>query len=992
MGLTIVVAIALCSPTPEQSFELLHVQDGYSKQLIASEPNVMDPVSFCFDEHGNILVAESFRQENAVPDNRSSPFWLEDDLQSQTLEDRLAMFEYWADQRTNGMDFYTEFEERIRRLEDVDGDGVFETSTVVADGFNNPLDGTAAGLLMIDGDLWFTCIPSLWRLRDVDSDGTAEIREEIIRGFGVRVALRGHDLHGLALGLDGRLYWSMGDRGYHIELDDGSELHSAGEGGVFRCDLDGTNLELYHHGLRNPQELAFDNFGNLFTGDNNSDAGDKARLVYCVEGGETGWRMEYQTLEGENKRGPWVQENGWDPHAKERPAWILPAIDTIGSGPSGLVSYPGGGLSQRYDGHFFMCNFLGSAKHSNVLSFAVEPDGAHFTMVDLHPFVENVLCTDVDFGYNGKMVISDWGEGWKGNYEGRLYCVWDEKHVSEGDVSAIFENGFTTQTSDDLKEMLSHTDRRVRLRAQIELANRKETSILHSIALHSKNQLARIHAMWGLAMIDRAGGTESQRIVPLLHDMDPEIRAQACKILGEANNTTAFPIVKVLMNGDSPRVSYFATIAAGHLGDPIDEVVGLLEDNNNNDVYLRHAAVMALASSQYPSSLMNLSEHPSDAVRLAAVLALRKLESRFLAEFLYDKDASVATEAARAIHDVPIQPSMKALADSLEFATTEPWKRRALSAAQRLGATEHLEDVISFAANSENSIRLRSIALGIIKLWKNPQPREIVEGRWRPVQNAKARSTEPLEESIHTLVEQTSGELLLQVFEIAKEYGLSLPMEINEQILVDESKPIGLRVHCLRSLQDEPSVEYALQHDAWQLRAAARDVLMNLNEERAVSELLLCIEEGEMQEAQAAVRTLARSEEGFAIIDKKSLPVELHLEYAHASGDRLMFGDPLQGWWLLRGGNPQRGKQVVYENSRSECMRCHQINDFGGIAGPPLDGVASRLSERQLQLAMLVPNAEIADGYGEHSAMPPMGVLLDHRDLRDVLAYLKTLE
>ena len=371
----------------------------------------MDPVSFCFDEKGNILVAESFRQENAVPDNRSSPFWLEDDLQNQTLEDRLAMYEYWADQRVNGMDFYTEFEERIRRLEDIDGDGVFETSTIVADGFNDPLDGTGAGLLVIDGDIWFTSIPSLWRLRDTNNDGYAETREAIFRGFGIRIALRGHDLHGLALGLDGRLYWSLGDRGYHLELEDGTELHSPGEGGVFRCELDGTNLELFHNGLRNPQELAFDKYGNLFTGDNNSDAGDKARLVYCVEGGETGWRMEYQTLEGENKRGPWVQENGWDPHADNRPAWILPAIDTIGSGPSGFVAYPGGGLSNRYDDHFFLCNFLGAAEHSNVLSFAVEPNGAHFKMVDLHTFVDRVLCTDVDFGYNGRMVISDWGRG-----------------------------------------------------------------------------------------------------------------------------------------------------------------------------------------------------------------------------------------------------------------------------------------------------------------------------------------------------------------------------------------------------------------------------------------------------------------------------------------------------------------------------------------------------------------------------------------------------
>lgn len=989
---TAIVLFSFFSPTPEVSFERIIVPDGYSKQLIASEPQIMDPVSFCFDEQGNILIAESFRQENAVPDNRSSPFWLQDDLQSQTIEDRLAMYEYWADQRVNGMDFYTESEERIRKLEDTDGDGVFELSTIVADGFNAPLDGTGAGLLAIDGDIWFTSIPTLWRLRDTDKDGRAEIQDEIFTGFGVRVALRGHDLHGLALGIDGRLYWSLGDRGYHLDLDDGRVLHSPGEGAVFRCELDGSELEVYHHGLRNPQELAFDQYGNLFTGDNNSDAGDKARLVYCVEGGETGWRMEYQTLEGDNKRGPWMQENGWDPHASERPAWILPAIDTIGSGPSGLVAYPGGGLSERYDNHFFLCDFRGTAEHSNILSFAVEPDGAHFNMVDLHPFVNKVLCTDVDFGYNGKMVISDWGEGWKGNYEGRLYSVWDNEHLSRGDVSEIFQEGFQDRTSGALVSMLSHFDRRVRIRAQFELANRKDASRLHGVILRSKNQLARIHAMWGLAMIDRRGGTESRLIVPLLHDMDLEIRAQACKILGEARFTKAFQAVSSLIDDDSARVSYFATIAAGHLGNPHDNVVTMLERNNNNDVYLRHAGVVALANSQYPSALMNLSEHPEPAVRLAAVLALRKLQSPYLSEYLLDEDLSVATEAARAIHDVPIQTSMEDLASTLQIAIGEPWQRRALSASERLGKEANLQGVLAFALNTENSERLRTVAMRILKTWTNPPPREIVDGRWRPVYDGQRRSTDAIGDAIPDLVASTSGSLQLHVFEIAQKYHYDLPRELNEEILYAENEPVELRVHCLRSLNDAQAIEFGRAHSSWQLRAAANDLLLESDKDQAIEMLLQKIDAGEMQEGQAAVQSLANHREAFEKIDREALPVALQLEYAEAAGDPLMFGAPLESAWLLQGGNAKRGKRVVFENSRSECLRCHKIKDHGGIAGPSLDGVANRLSETQLLEALLMPSAEVAVGFGESSAMPPMGVLLDHREVRDVIAYLKTLE
>ena len=121
---------------PETAFELLRIPEGFSKQLVASEPQVMDPVAFCFDDEGNILIAESFRQEQGVEDNRSSAFWLDQDLSLQTIEDRLEMYEHFADQRIHGMEYYTQYEDRIRLLKDVDGDGVYETANIFADGFN----------------------------------------------------------------------------------------------------------------------------------------------------------------------------------------------------------------------------------------------------------------------------------------------------------------------------------------------------------------------------------------------------------------------------------------------------------------------------------------------------------------------------------------------------------------------------------------------------------------------------------------------------------------------------------------------------------------------------------------------------------------------------------------------------------------------------------------------------------------------------------------
>lgn len=990
MGLNLIGIILLAS-SPESSFQNLQVPEGFSKQRIASEPQVMDPVAFCFDDDGNILVAESFRQEQGVEDNRSSSFWLDWDLNLQSVESRLRMYEHFAGYRANGMEHYSEFEDRIRKLEDKDGDGFFETATIYADGFNAPLEGTGAGVLALGDTVYYTCIPHVWKL-----NGNGEKTSMFGGGFGVRTALRGHDMHGLALGLDGRLYWSIGDRGYHIELDDGSVFHSPGEGAVFRSELDGANLEVFHHGLRNPQELAFDTYGNLFTGDNNSDATDKARLVYCVEGGETGWRMEYQTLEGKNERGPWVTENGWDPHAKDRPAWILPAIDIIGSGPSGLVAYPGAGFPERYNDHFFMCDFRGGAEHSNVLSFAVEQEGAHFKLVDLHPFAEKVLCTDVDFGYDGKMVISDWGEGWTGNEEGRLYSVWDEEHVAEGDVSTVFRQGFEKQTTESLIEMLSHVDRRVRIRAQYELAERKASDEL-VVALRSNSQLARIHAMWAIAMVHRNSPiAEIQHIFPLLDDEDSEIRAQACKILGEAQYTKAFAKIVSLIEDANARVSYFATMATGNLGNAKDAVIAMLARNNNEDVYLRHAGVVALAKTQYAATMANLQTHPSQAVRLASVLVLRRMESPFVDDFLQDSDNQVATEAARALHDARIwgmgfgvkESARDVLAASLSQARTVAWQKRAISANKMIHTCEESVRVAEFAADASKPESMRILAMQALRNWDPPFQgnRDIVEGRIIPTEHRSFVCIEGIEESIGRLYDTASGELLLETLRFAHEHHQKIPEALCEQLLRDETMPMQIRAYALQISTNEKLYAFALSSAHWQLRAGARDALLRMNTSKAEQLLLDAIIDGEMFEAQEAIRSLAQYPHAFSKIDKDLLQNAVRLEYAEAMHSEILHE------WLLVGGNPTLGKKIVFEKSQSECMRCHKVDGRGGEAGPPLDGVGNRLSDVQLLQALLSPNEEVADGFGAYSAMPPMLGLLSEREIRDVVAYLKTLQ
>ena len=213
-------------------------------------------------------------------------------------------------------------------------------------------------------------------------------------------------MHGLIVGPDGRLYFSIGDRGYNVQTPNGV-LKDPASGAVFRCELDGSNLEVIATGLRNPQELAFDNYGNLFTGDNNSDSGDKARWVYIVPGSDSGWRMYYQYLAD---RGPFNREKIWYPYNKnESAAYVVPPIDNFADGPSGLTFYPGTGLTDFFTDRFFLCDFRGNATVSGIRTFRSKQKGAFWEIADSDKTFWNMLITDADFGPDGKLYASDWG-------------------------------------------------------------------------------------------------------------------------------------------------------------------------------------------------------------------------------------------------------------------------------------------------------------------------------------------------------------------------------------------------------------------------------------------------------------------------------------------------------------------------------------------------------------------------------------------------------
>ncbi|MFI5321647.1 MAG: PVC-type heme-binding CxxCH protein, partial [Myxococcota bacterium] len=558
------------------------------------------PVAIDVDPEGHLYVAEADRNQGGVADNRQHAYWLLDDLASKTVEDRRAYYEKWiaAGKFAEEPDYFTRRSDRVIRLADTDGDGVAdERKDLIA--WNDLVDGLTAGVLTIDDELWITSIPFLVKLSDADGDGVPERREDIARGFGVKSSLVGHDLHGLTLGPDGKIYFSMGDRGYHVVTREGVTLApplDPGRGAVFRVNRDGSQLEVFATGLRNPQELAFDDHGNLFTGENNSDSVDEARIAYLTLGSDAGWAMPFQSMAAPYPRAAWVAERLWETQHEGQPAWVVPPIAHLGRGPAGFAHYPGTGLGDTYQGRFFMADYRYTPAASQIWSFGVVPKGAGFEMVDAKPFIAQVVATDLAFGFDGRLYVAHYEDLSK---KQRILVMEDpeaRKDPRVAETARLAREGFRQHDTAQLALLLGHADQRIRLRAQFELARRGDAAPLAALARDANApELARIHALWALGQLGAPAlaGFEAPALAAAL---TPELRAQLARVAGDARAQSFEPLLLALLRDEQPRVRFVAAQSLGALGAraAVDPLFELLRENADRDVFLRHAATWAL--------------------------------------------------------------------------------------------------------------------------------------------------------------------------------------------------------------------------------------------------------------------------------------------------------------------------------------------------------------------------------------------------------------
>lgn len=991
---------AVISAQAELAAKAIKVPEGFTLKTVASEPNLANGVAFCFDPAGRIFVAETYRVKKGVEDNRWHPTWVDDDLSARTVADRRAFFQRQMGDRINE---FTQNSEQVRLLEDRDGDGVYEFSSVFSTGYREIEDGAAAGVLWSNGRLLFTCVPALWELRDADRDAKAESRRALATGFGVHTALFGHDLHGLCEGPDGKIYFSVGDRGLNVETPAGAIVNTD-SGAVLRCNADGSQLELFATGLRNPQELAFNEFGDLFTVDNNSDSGDKARLVHVVEGMDAGWRMQFQYLPD---RGPFNREKIWHTRNDTQPASIVPPLAHIAKGPSGLVHYPGTGLPAEFAGAFFLVDFLGTSTTSGIHRLHVVPHGATYRLDDFRPFVMGVLATDCDFGPKGDFYVLDWVEGWTGPGSGRVHRITatDATSTQERVATAAALAKCRNAAEAELIGLLGNRDRRVRMAAQKRLVASGPMAI-DSLAAAAENKsatlLARLHALWALGELGESNPRAFDAIAWLCGDDDPEVRAQAARAVGRAMRENdarraefGARLVKLLTD-HSPRVRCFAATSLGTLR--YSRGLAALMDaaaRDGNDPTLRHAISLGLAGSQSSATLVNAASGADEVQRLVIVVALGKQKSPLVASLLSDKSERVVLEAARIIWDTPLPAADAQLAAMIGElgAKPDPLIRRVLAANVAGRRPQNLRALIQFACRADTSSVLRDLTWELVRTWAAPAPRDSVHGHWRPIAPRPAAELKAaLHDALRTLVEVADanplGLIVAAEFQVDEAYSPLLA------VVGDANQPADVRVRAIAAFGAATDATVRQATDAGRtsndaaVRSAARKLLADRFPDRVVDELKQVLASGTVSEKQAAIDTLATVAtptasallgEWMDRLEKGTCPLELQvdlLEAADKSADaslvarrkryyeRFSTGNLVDRFANCAvGGDAERGRTIFETNETLSCRRCHSVKPGEVLVGPCLADVGLRRKPEEILESIVTPNATISEGF-----------------------------
>ncbi|HYG73674.1 MAG TPA: PVC-type heme-binding CxxCH protein [Planctomycetota bacterium] len=549
----------------------LKVPEGFVVEQVAGPPLLLYPMFACFDENGQLYVAES------------SGF-----CGTKTFNPEVAKH-------------LKEPPHFIRRIEDTDGDGRFDRGTIFADKLTYP-----QGVACEDGVVFTVSPPSVWRLEDTDNDGVADKRIELFTG--IKLTAIADDGHGPTIGPDGRLYWINAHQGHaRVQRPGGPVLNTETFTQIFRCRQDGSDFETFSGCLGNPAEVAFNAAGDCFaTGTFGMTVSDFNRsawnrqdgTVHCIEGGA------YPRLNG-NLTSIFM-----------RTGIVLPQMSFHGtSAASGMAVYHGAQWGTEYSGNMFTTQF----NLHKVLRLVTRKQGSTYTaeaVEFLSSSRNDFFPTDVIQDADGSLLVIDTG-GWY------IHCptASSAKAASSGGIYRIRKKD-APPVADPWGKALDWSNPQaylddprwaVRERAIRMLAKKGSAKIEGAPE-------ARVAAVWALT---RSSGD----VTPALRDADASVRAAGAKAAGLLKDVRAGDALLAALSDSDPFVRREAATALGRLNDKRAVPHLLKAAGAAGDDFQRHAIVLALIRLGDSEALIGALSDPQAEVRLAALLALDRLEN-----------------------------------------------------------------------------------------------------------------------------------------------------------------------------------------------------------------------------------------------------------------------------------------------------------------------------------------------------------------------------
>ena len=517
---------------------------GVEVTLFASEPQLVNPADMDIDARGRVWITEGANYR---------------------------MFQKWGKLRPEG--------DRIVILEDTNGDGSADNVKTFYQG--NDVN-TALGICVLGNRVIVSCSPKILVFTDADGDDKADGPPSVMFS-GIGGVDHDHGAHAFVFGPDGKLYFNIGNDGKQLKTADGSkvvvdmagnEVNTRGnpyrQGLVFRCNLDGGQLETLGWNFRNNYEVQVDSFGTLWQSDNDDDGNNSVRINYVMEFGNFGYVDELTAAAWGDGWKKAKQKQNLPDSEKPRFHWhmddpgVVPTLLVTGAGsPTGIAVYEGNLLPKKFQNQVIHCD----AGPKVVRAYPVTPDGAGYKAT-----VENLLTStddwfrpsDVCVAPDGSVLVADWNDPGVGGHNmgdrdlstmrGRVYRLAPLAHrysVPKVDLKTV----------DGCVAALKSPNMATRYLGWIELNKLQEKAEDALTRLWNDND-PRLRAR-ALHLLARIKGRADKYVTAAINDRDADIRVTGLRI-GRSLQMDAVPLVKELVNDPSAQVRRECAIALRH--------------------------------------------------------------------------------------------------------------------------------------------------------------------------------------------------------------------------------------------------------------------------------------------------------------------------------------------------------------------------------------------------------------------------------------------